>query len=64
MVMGGTLTVIGLGELSHLDPAGPFIAGGGGVMFALGLELTYRSLGDIRPESWPRYLLIERFELP
>jgi len=56
--------MIGLGELSHLDPAGPFIAGGGGFVFALGLELAYHSLGDIRPESWPRYLFIERFELP
>jgi RHS repeat-associated protein len=61
---GAGVTAVGLGFAVKGEFAGLFIAGAGALVGGLGLELAYQSLGDLKPKSWPDYLLIPDFKLP
>lgn len=51
------MTGIGVGAGLHGEPAGFFLAGGGTVLAALGLEVVTQSLGSLRPSWWPEHII-------
>jgi RHS repeat-associated protein len=60
IVIGGVITVIGvagfalgIGVAAEDPPIGLLLAGGSLVVAVFGAEIVYRSLGDLRPPSWP-----------
>jgi hypothetical protein len=64
IILGGVVTLvgvagftIGIGVAFHDPPVGLLLASGSAFVTALGAEIVYRSLGDLRPPSWPDSLL-------
>ena len=56
-VLGVSGLAIGIGIAFEDPPVGLLLASGSLIVTAIGAEITYRSLGDLRPPSWPDSLL-------
>jgi RHS repeat-associated protein len=57
MSIGVSGFAIGIGVAFEDPPVGLLLASASIVIVAFGADITYRSLGDIRPPSWPKSLL-------
>ena len=56
-MLGVSGLAIGIGIAFEDPPVGLLLASGSLIVTAIGAEITYRSLGDLRPPSWPDSLL-------